>query len=302
MTVSSWLARDTSRLYTLFVGHSQHQTDRAGGFVGRRHRVWRSARARRGISIVAVVVLGAFGILVPTMSERRSAAAQSPTYEPLTLADTNFAIPSGAFFVSPTGTDAGAGNLASPFKTVAYAVKTVPVGSTIVLRAGIYRETLGSVAKRLILQAYPHEQAWVDGSVALTNFVASGGRWSVANWNPAICRTCFVSAAIDPLYPAAGLPDQVFYDGAPLRQVQSSSAVTIGTFFVDAAAQSLVLGTDPTGHLVESTRYEKAVQFNQAASGSIVRGIGFRHYAAHYNMDVPAAIVDGPTAPAAANP
>lgn len=212
-------------------------------------------------------------------------------YEVPAVADTAYAVPANAVVVSTSGSDANPGTATSPVATIAHAIAIAPSGGTVVVHGGTYRETLGMLSRPVTLQAWPHEQVWVKGSDVVTGFTASAGAWVRTGWNPAICHTCFTTAALDPAYPAAGLPDQVFVDGTPLTQVRQRSLVVAGTFFVDTANQQLVLGSDPTGHTVEATVEEKAVQFNAGSDGSVVRGIGFAHYAAHYNMDVPAAVI-----------
>ena len=46
------------------------------------------------------------------------------------------------FYVSPSGTDAGAGTKAAPFRTVSYAVSRLLPGDTLILRGGDYCETV----------------------------------------------------------------------------------------------------------------------------------------------------------------
>src|SRR5262245_28215324 len=66
---------------------------------------------------------------------------------------------SGVYFVSPAGNDAYAGtSLTTPLQTIQHAVRAAPAGSTIVIRAGTYRESIVSLRKPLTFQPYPHEQ------------------------------------------------------------------------------------------------------------------------------------------------
>ncbi len=203
-----------------------------------------------------------------------SGAATASGYEPITLADTSYAIPAGALFVSPAGSDANAGTLSAPFATVGKALAVAPSGATIVLRGGTYRESL-MMKRPVTLQAYPHEQPWIVGSDLVTGFTPNGSTWTRAVAKT-LCDTCFPAQVIDPNYPAAGLPEQVFLDGTPLQQVVSSSAVTSGTFFYDAAHGQLVLGSDPTGHAVEVTTRAMALLVSSSAGGAAVKGIGFQ--------------------------
>lgn len=254
---------------------------------------YRAARLRRAAALaVALAVIG--GGLTALVRARRSAAAL-PGYwawTPPTIADTSFAIPGGAVFVAPNGSDNNPGTQGAPLQTIVRAIAKAPAGGTVVLRGGIYRQQIGSVTKRITLQAYPHEKAWVKGSVVVTGFTSSGGAWVKTGWNPAsVCDTCYPGGTIDPNYPQAGKADQTFIDGFPMRQVGSRNALQSGTFFADRANHALYVGSNPSGHTIESTVFDKALQFNNGSSGSVVRGIGFEHYAAHYNFDVPAMVV-----------
>lgn len=253
----------------------------------RKNKVKQTARTAAALS----VVVGLAGIAVASNRSQAAGPVTTP-YEQLTVADTAFVVPSGAIFVATNGNDNNAGTQAAPYATIAKALRSATSGSTIVLRAGTYREALGSITKRVTMQPYPHEQVWVKGSNVVSGFAQSGSTWVKSGWTSPNCNNCFPVGAVSSAYPAAGLTDQVFVNDAPLNQVTSRAAVTAGSFFVDPATRELVLGSNPTGATVEATVYDKAMQFNTAfASGSVVRGLGFAHYSAHFNMDVPAIIV-----------
>ena len=55
-----------------------------------------------------------------------------------------------------------------------HALSTAQDGDTVVLREGTYREGTGFGGKALTLQAYPHEQAWMKGSVVVTAWTPDG--------------------------------------------------------------------------------------------------------------------------------
>ena len=251
------------------------------------------ARARSIAATVTAMSVTAGGIGALIGRDASQATIVSGNYEVATIADTAYAIPAGAIFVATNGSDTNLGTQASPFATISKAVSAATSGATIVVRGGTYRETLGSIFKRITLQPYPHEMVWLKGSVVVSGFASSGNGWVKGGWNPTnVCNNCFPSTMIDPNFPAAGHADQVFIDGAPQSQVLSKASLAAGNFYVDRATDELWLGTNPAGHTVESTVEDKAAQFNTSgAAGSIVRGIGIAHYAGHYNMDVPAAMV-----------
>ncbi len=211
------------------------------------------------------------------------------------MRDSAYPIPAGALFVAPNGSDASVGTVAAPFLTISHAVAAARSAGTIVVRGGTYRESLGYVTKQITIQAYPHEQVWMKGSVPVSGFTQSGGAWVKRGWTPALCHSCYPSWAIDPAHPAAGLPDQVFVDGQPLAQVMNPAALAPGAFYVDTANHQLELGADPAGHAVEATSYSLAMQFQGRASGSKLLGIGVAQYGPHFNMDMPAMVVGNAT-------
>ncbi|MET0231400.1 MAG: DUF1565 domain-containing protein [Rhodanobacteraceae bacterium] len=75
-----------------------------------------------------------------------------------------------AFYVSPDGDDAGAGEIDSPWATIQHAADTIAPGDVACVRAGTYREVVtiarsGSAeAGRITFQAMPGESALIDGA------------------------------------------------------------------------------------------------------------------------------------------
>lgn len=219
---------------------------------------------------------------------------------PATIPDSAFPVPSDAVVVSTRGADTAPGTLTAPVRTIARGIALAAAGGTVVVRGGVYRETLGVLNRVVTIQAYPHEGVWIDGSVVVAGWAPStptpnGSTWAVGRWAPSLCRSCFPSASLDPAKPLAGLPDQVFYDGMPLGQVATPADVGPGTFAVDPTDQTLTIGTDPTGHRIEATAQERAVQFGPGSAGSMLRGVGIRRFGARATFDVPAAVIS--TAP-----
>ncbi|HEY3834127.1 MAG TPA: right-handed parallel beta-helix repeat-containing protein [Acidimicrobiia bacterium] len=273
----------------------------------RRH-AWCNTR-RRAIAVVGTLaVLGASGATWLANSSSASAprvddAHVATPYVTPSVSDSDYSIPAGAIFVAPSSSAAdGAasaqvaaahanGSVSAPYPSLAQAVKHSRNGSTIVLRGGTYRGTLGTISHRVTIQAYPHQQVWVNGAAVLANLKHVGNAWVRTGWDPHVCHNCYPRNALDPQYPYAGLGDQVFIDGRPQAEVGSVGKVRAGTFYVDHRAGRLYVGSNPNGHHVEATMYEKALQFSGRAAGSVVRGIGFEHFAPHYNMDVPAMVV-----------
>ncbi|RHA41945.1 right-handed parallel beta-helix repeat-containing protein [Cellulomonas rhizosphaerae] len=155
------------------------------------------------------------------------------------------------------------------------------------LRAGSYHERVFiPQGKELTIQSYPGEAVWFDGSSTVTGWTAAGSAWVAPGWNFDFdSRVSFTAGSdessrwLDPAYPMAGHPEQVWVDGVKLTEVGSLGEVTKGKFFTDTAGNRLVIGTNPSGHDVRASTLEKAIQIQGA--GSTVRGLGVRNYADH---------------------
>lgn len=216
----------------------------------------------------------------PAPSGKRGAA---------TIGTTAYPVPSNAVFVSSSGSDAGTGSVSSPVRTVTKALTKVASGQTVVIRGGTYHEYfIVPPGKAVTIQSYPNEAVWFDGSSRVTGFTASGSAWKVDGWNTAFDTSpTYTKGAPDgtavgwtflnPAYPMAAHPDQVWIDGAEQKQVGSLSQVVAGSFFVDRGAQRLYLGTNPSGRSVQASTLSQAVSLR--APGTTIRGIGFRRYA-----------------------
>ncbi len=193
-----------------------------------------------------------------------------------------YPVPPGAYFVSPSGSNSGSGRQSSPWRTVAKAVSSAPSGSTIVLRAGTYHESVTWYRKTLTLQPYPGERAVFDGSVPVTGWVAdSSTLWHVDGW-----KTTFKQGGRPDLVynnSLAAYPDMVFRDGIPLRQVGSLSQVVADSFYVDRANERLYVGSSPTGRAMAASTLSRALYLNYAQN-SMVRGITFQRYATHPDL------------------
>ena len=197
----------------------------------------------------------------------------------LNIKDTNYPIPSGAYFVSPSGKDTNCKSSNSPCSVVK-ALRAAPSGATIIFRGGTYRNLQDlRVNKKLKLQAYPHEKPWLKGSTIVTGWVADGSTWRKDGWTYSF-PSKVASASINPKYPMAGYGDMVFVNGVSLKQVSSKAKVVAGTFYVDSGRDKLYIGSSPAGKTVEATKLTHALSiWGSNASGTIVRGLGFTQYA-----------------------
>jgi len=198
-----------------------------------------------------------------------------------------YPVPSGAIVVSPTGDDGAPGTVSAPLATLTRAVGVANAGDTIVLRGGSYHESV-PFYKRVTIQSWPGEAAWLDGSVPVAGWNPSNGRWAHDGWaidfdtSPTYTRGAPDSTQpywgfVNAQHPLAAHPDQLWIDGVAQRQVGSVGEVVPGTFFLDRAANRLWLGSDPNGHDVRASDLVRALMIR--ADGATVRGIGIRRYA-----------------------
>ena len=205
------------------------------------------------------------------------------------VGSTGYAVPSGAKFVSPSGNNAASGSSGSPWRTLAHAIAKAPSGATVVLRRGTYHESVTVPAgKRLTIQAAAGEAVWLDGSKRMSSWTSDGGDWRHSGWTARFDYSASYTSGgsvssneffrfIDPAYPLASRPEQLFVNGVAQRQVGSRSAVVPGTFFVDLASSRLWMGTSPVGKEVRASVLKTGLSVQGA--GTVVRGIGVRRYA-----------------------
>ena len=200
------------------------------------------------------------------------------------IGSTAYPVPTGALFVSTTGSDAsGDGSLSRPFATIRAAISHVADGGTIVLRGGVYNQsaTIGMSLSNITVQAYPHEAVWFDGSIPLTGWMQTGSGWVHGGWSyqfdssASFTRGSNAGGFVNPAYPMAAHPDEVFSDGVQLRQVASNPAA--GQFAVDYSAHTITVGSDPTTHAMRASNLSQA--FVIGGGYVTLRGFGVRDYA-----------------------
>jgi parallel beta-helix repeat protein len=210
---------------------------------------------------------------------RPAAAAGAPP-----LGSTRYPVPAGAVMVTPTGSDSAAGTAAAPVRTIGQAVRVAASGATIVVRAGVYHEFVQVPStKRVTIQNWPGEAVWLDGSTVVSGWVQDGSAWRHDGWTAQFDSAVPPASSadfdmIDPRYPMASHPEELWIGGQELRQVGARSTVAAGTFYVDPATDRLYVGSSPAGQEVRATDLAEAIYLNRSA-GSVVRGIGIRRYA-----------------------
>jgi parallel beta-helix repeat protein len=204
------------------------------------------------------------------------------------IGSTSYAVPAGAIFVSPSGSDSASGSETAPYRTITHAINSANSGNTIVLRGGSYHESVTVPQnKTLTIQSFPKEAVWLDGSTAVSDFAQTGSNWVLPGWttkfdhSPTFARGAADGTTagwqfINPAYPMAAYPDQVWIDGAKQTQVGSVGALGSGKFYVDTSAQKLYLGSNPSGKAVRSADLVKALTIMSPNSKFL--GIGIRDY------------------------
>lgn len=219
---------------------------------------------------------------------------------------TSYPLPStGAVFVDPVnGSDTNGGSVVAPFRTFQKATTSVAANGTIVLRAGTYHEGLVGTSSvyagiavqqpGVTVQNYPNEAVWFDGSSVVTGWVTDStsvsgrtvfrkdGFTTQFDRSPTFSFGVADStlpgwAFVNPSFPCAAWPDQVFIDGVQQIQVAALADVNTGTFYVDYAADKLYIGTSPTGKEVRASDLQTCM--SALAVGVTLRGFGIRRYA-----------------------
>lgn len=227
--------------------------------------------------------LGAGATTPPTTTPPTTTPpATSPLRGSVPVGQASYPVPSGAVFVATNGNDANVGSQASPKRTVAAAVAKAPNGGTVVVRGGTYHEGGVEVYKPLSIQAYPGEAVWFDGSVPVTGWTQQGSVWKApwsVKWDHSASYTTGVNDPdfIDPAYPLAAWPDQLFVDGRQLQQVSNTGTVGAGQFAVDYANNQIITGSNPAGHEMRGSDLKRLVTVGSPDVN--LRGFGIRRYA-----------------------
>ncbi|HYN66142.1 MAG TPA: right-handed parallel beta-helix repeat-containing protein [Ornithinibacter sp.] len=237
----------------------------------------------------------------PAVASATSTTRAADTAGSLAPGGTSYAVPAGAVVAATNGNDAAKGTLAAPVRTIARALALAPAGGTVVLRAGNYHESVVST-KKVTLQSYPREAVWLQGSQSVSGWVKDGSAWRHDGWTTRFDASVGYSKGdkdgttpgwqwVNPSYPMAAHPDQVFLSGTQQRQVASRAAVVPGTFYLDESTSRLYLGSDPAGRSVLATDLAQALRVR--AEGTVIRGIGVRHYAPSI-WNIGAVTIDAP--------
>ena len=158
------------------------------------------------------------------------------------------------------------GDGAGAFRTIQEAVTRARPGSRVVVRPGVYRE---SVVVDKPLQIWGEPGATIKGSDVLTGFARDGEAWAA----PYPYEWYVHGECLEASRGRCKLADQVFVDGRPQAQVLYRSALRPGAFYVGDG--KLSLGQDPAGRLVEVSTRDAWIRV--AAPDVLVRGLRMMH-------------------------
>ena len=215
------------------------------------------------------------GSLADTQPEQSSSASgpkrrrqSTPTPQPTTSPSPS---PTSAATATASPTPTVKSTPSAPTTSAAISIQSLvdaaAPGATVIVPAGIYRETV-TIAKPITLVGEPGAEIrgsddWSSGWNKIGFFWVRGTVPSFGNgsWPCANGLQC-------------DWPEQVFVDGQPLTQVAGSPGK--GQFSVNAARQ-IVLADNPAGHLVEVTTRQYWIVGR--AAGVTVRGLTMRHAA-----------------------
>lgn len=102
--------------------------------------------------------------------------------------------PPGTYYVSPNGDDGHSGSLEKPWQSMRRALQELRPGDTLFLRGGVYYESgikmalQGEATAPITIQAYPGEQAIIDGGVPAFR-AAPNDEWELVDGDTGLYRS-----------------------------------------------------------------------------------------------------------------
>jgi hypothetical protein len=146
---------------------------------------------------------------------------------------------------SPNAADANAGTREAPFKTIGKACEIARAGDIVLIRPGVYRESLipqnsGAQGKPIVFRGEPlaresADHAIIKGSDTVHGFEREGADlWVKRPWRSAgFYAPDFDNISDDP-YKASARLDEVFVNELPLRWVPGRDRLEAGSFYWSA--------------------------------------------------------------------
>ena len=172
---------------------------------------------------------------------------------------------------NPRASDDNPGTEYQPFKTISRAVRHLRPGDVVLIKAGVYRESVtikasGTKDKPIVIKAYPGDEGKViiKGSEIFKNWKQMPGNpvW-IAPWNYHL-EAHYPKNWMD-FGPYAKRCEMVFVNGKPLKQVLARGLLRLNTFYVDEKNKKLYIAV-PFGTPL------KNVEVSVRQRGIFVRG------------------------------
>ena len=159
-------------------------------------------------------------------------------------------------------------------------VAAAGAGATLTFQPGIYRmQPITPLnGQKFVGQA----GAVLSGARMLTNWTSSGNAWYVSGQT----QQGTTGGQCESGYPGCIYPEDLWVDNVLQRHVTALSAVTAGTWYFDYAGDRIYIGTNPTGHSIETsvTPYAFTGTAQGAGSGVTITGLVIEKYATPTQM------------------
>jgi parallel beta-helix repeat protein len=156
-------------------------------------------------------------------------------------------------------------------QSIQAAVDANPAGSTFLLQPGIYR--MQSIHAKTGDTFIGQSGTTLSGARLLSGWVQSGSKWTVGGQtqNQDFYGLC------DSTHPMCNQPEDLFIAGRMVAPVATAAEVNAGTWFFDHSANTITVGTNPTGRTVETSVTPKA--FSGLADNVTVKNMTIQMYA-----------------------
>jgi hypothetical protein len=131
----------------------------------------------------------------------------------------------------PQSADTAAGTREAPLKTISAAAKMAQAGDTVVVAAGIYRESVkltnsGAAGKPIVFQSETKHQAFISGADVLRDPRDEGAE-----------VYSYPIAKVHPVAYLGGNPQWVYLNGLPLERAETPDRLIPGSFYLDMKNQ-----------------------------------------------------------------
>jgi hypothetical protein len=198
------------------------------------------------------------------------------------------------------GLDSNPGTIAQPFKTIQAAITLANannqkgIGTKVIVNPGIYRESVSispvsnQTGAVLTVEAATTGTAIIAGSDVVVNWSPESGNESIYShpWTSNLTGCALPSGWPNNFAPIYLQTEMVFVNDMPLTQVMSYSALRPGTFFVNAASDSIQIWPPSSANMatatVEVANRSKTLGV-YGRSNVVIRGLVFRHAATCVN-------------------